>query len=156
MNREGHVGFTLLIFSILMMPFGVNTNTIIVIGIAAVFSFLPDIDFKLELAHRKYTHNILAAMLFGLVFFILFYIGGNLTIASLAFLGVFGGVVSHILGDMLAGRTKSGGPWKLQPLWPFSNVELGWGFFKSSDKNMNNAFLLLGVFGLVAFVMIGA
>ena len=155
MHREGHTGLTLLIFSLLMIPFGFNSYTVTIVILGAAFSFLPDIDLQLEMAHRKYTHNILAALLFGAAFFWIFLIGSDLSLAITAFIGVFGGVISHVFGDMLVGRTKSGGPWKLKPLWPFSSKEYGWGFFKSSNKRVNQAFMFLGIFGLVAFAILG-
>jgi hypothetical protein len=55
-NREGHTGLTLLIFSIVLMPFGANTDDYIVIAIATAFSILPDIDLRLEVL-GKFTPN---------------------------------------------------------------------------------------------------
>jgi hypothetical protein len=74
MYSKGHTGLTLTIVSLLMLPFGWNDNALIVIGIAAALSALPDIDIKwmrhsLSLGNKKYrvkhrgkvTHSLLRA-----------------------------------------------------------------------------------------------
>lgn len=74
MNHKGHAGLTLLVFSVLMLPFGLSENAIVVIVLAAGLSSLPDIDINLEMNHRGYTHNILAALVVGIIFGFLFFL----------------------------------------------------------------------------------
>ncbi len=136
MNSEGHAGLSLLvvssIFYILQLYDYSNMLTVLLI---VGFSTLPDIDLRWEIPHRKYTHNIAAALVFGLAV-------GALTYQSLGFLpgfyGGFFGTILHIVGDVLTYR-------KFKPLWPFSNIRVGLGLFRSSNKMVNRVFLLIGV-----------
>jgi len=66
---------------------------------------------KFEVAHRTYTHNVLFALLAGIVFALLF----NYANISwhLGFISGFIGNLSHLLGDAFTYM-------KFKPLWPFS------------------------------------
>jgi len=67
LHAEGHAGLTLLIFSFLMTPFGFNKITILVIILATGFFSIPDIDLEYKIKHRGFTHNILFALIVGIV-----------------------------------------------------------------------------------------
>jgi len=69
------------------------------------------------------------------------------------FLGVFAGSAMHLVGDIIAGRRPGGGPWPIKPFVPFSQREVGYGWFKSSDKRMNNGFGVLGVLALTLYLV---
>lgn len=146
MNPVGHTGLTLLIFSFLTLPFGFSKNAVVLIGLAAGLSSLPDIDIRFEIKHGTYTHNILAALIFGAVFgFILFYAGGLLW-GLIGFVAAFGGTMSHLLGDALTHM-------KFKPLWPFSKVEVGLGRFESGSKQANSRMMKIGTLALIFYLL---
>ena len=154
MNHVGHVGLTLLIFSFLALPFGFSENAVILIVLAAGLSSLPDIDIRFEIKHRTYTHNIFAALIFGIVFgFILFYAGGLLW-GIIGFAAAFGGTMSHLLGDIIAGKRLNGSPWEIKPLWPFSDKLVGFGWFYASDKKMNERLMKMGTLAFVFYLLV--
>jgi membrane-bound metal-dependent hydrolase YbcI (DUF457 family) len=155
MQRDGHVGLTLVLASTILAPFGVGADSLALIPITSVLSPFPDIDQRWEIRHRARTHNILAAVLLGGLYSILLLYFSNLHLALIGFLAGFGGVVSHLAGDMMAGLKSDGSPWKIKPLWPFSQIEMGVGWFKSGDKRMNESFLMLGFLALFLYVASG-
>jgi len=68
MDWRGHLGFNLFVTSALFYMVGlsgVEANRILIIS--SVLSSLPDIDLRLELPHRKITHNIFFGMVVSLV-----------------------------------------------------------------------------------------
>ena len=107
-----------------------------------LFSSIPDLDIKFEMKHRGITHTLL----FGIGVGILCAIGLGWVYGTLGwvmgFVAGFGGTASHLIGDSF---TYS--PFK--PLYPFSNREVAYGFFKASNKTAN---ALMFVLGLVAFI----
>lgn len=148
MNHKGHAGLTLLVFSVLMLPFGLSENAIVVIVLAAGLSSLPDIDINWEIKHRGKTHNILAALVAGIIFGFLFsYSTSDILWGVMGFTSGFGGVVCHILGDALT-------PMKFKPLWPFSDREVGLGWFKSGDKRVNDGMMTAGSLVFVLYLLI--
>jgi len=156
LHANGHAGLTLAIFSLLMIPFGPDSGIVTIIAIATALSYIPDLDLAYGIKHRGFTHNVFFALGVGVIFGLLFYSGGDATVALLGFLGASGGLLSHILGDIIAGQKRSGEPWKLKPLVPFSDKEIGVGWFKSGSAEMNKAFLLMGCFSFVLCAMIGS
>ncbi len=106
-----------------------------VIILSTIFSTLPDIDLKLELPHRKYTHNVLFALLAGSA------AGIVTSVLGLSFeLGLYSvcvGVLTHILGDLLTYRSFA-------PLYPLVRRRFSLKLFHSSDRYVNSVFLLLG------------
>ena len=148
MKHKGHAGLTLLVVSLLMLPFGLSENAIVVIVLAAGLSSLPDIDINLEIKHRGYTHNIFAALVVGIIFgFLFFYSTSDILWGVMGFTSGFGGVICHLLGDALT-------PMKFKPLWPFSNVEVGLGWFSSGDKRVNNGFMTMGSIAFILYILV--
>jgi len=127
-----------------MIPFGFSRGAILVIGLAAGLSSIPDIDLKLGINHRGVTHNIFTALLVGIAFgFLFLYSTSDILKGVIGFVGGFGGIVCHLIGDAFT-------PMKFKPLRPFSNRESGRGWFKSDNKLANDGFMILG---LLAFVL---
>ena len=148
MNHKGHFGLTLLIFSIFMLPFGFSENAVAVMFLAAGFSSLPDIDLRLGIKHRKYTHNILAALVFGIIFGFLFsYSTSDIFWGIMGFISGFGGVVCHLLGDAFTYM-------KFKPLWPFSDREVGLGWFEAGNKRLNDGMMTAGLLVFILYLLI--
>ncbi len=136
-NPRGHAGFNLLLTSSVAYLLGMRgqeANLIILLSTA--LSTLPDIDLRLRITHRKYTHNvffgIFAAFLIGLTFNLFglsFYLG---------FWSTLIGVITHLAGDLMTYRG-------FNPIAPLGERKYSLKLFKSSNKLVNNAFLLAGV-----------
>ncbi|MCS7385145.1 MAG: metal-dependent hydrolase [archaeon GB-1867-005] len=146
MRFEGHAGLSLLIVSVVLFIFDFRNYESIIAGLLVVgFSSLPDLDLSWEIPHRRYTHNILFGFISGLIFgFLFMYSGLNFV---LGFVGGFGGTICHLIGDSFTFM-------KFKPLWPFSNLEVGLGFFKSSDVKINEVFLTIGALSFVFLYVI--
>ncbi|RLG59461.1 hypothetical protein DRN86_04215, partial [Candidatus Geothermarchaeota archaeon] len=68
MNKEGHIGLALLIISAILYGLNLTDVTSISTGfLVVIFSTLPDIDLRLRVSHRKYTHSLAAAVIFGVL-----------------------------------------------------------------------------------------
>ncbi len=106
-----------------------------VIILSTILSTLPDIDLKLELPHRKYTHNVLFALLAGSAAGIVTSVLG--LSFELGFYSVCVGVLTHLLGDLLTYRSFA-------PLYPLIKRRFSLKLFHSSDKYVNSVFLLIG------------
>ena len=144
MIREGHTGLTLtVVFSTYIL---LNLRGIIFMLDAiliTMLSTLPDIDIRLEISHRKYTHNILFAVIIGIIISTLYYYL-NLPLFH-GFIVGFSSVILHILGDVMTYM-------KFNPLYPFLNCEIGLGLFKSDNKVVNFASLFTGIVVLLAYL----
>ncbi|NHW44925.1 MAG: metal-dependent hydrolase [Candidatus Verstraetearchaeota archaeon] len=144
MDRRGHAGFTLIVASLAAQALGLALQAgLLFISLSAVFSVLPDIDLRLEIRHRRYTHNLLVALLASAL------IG---MVASQAGLGFFTGFVTcllgylcHILGDLLTYMS-------FPPLWPVVKKEVSLRLFRSSDRAVNSAFMFAGSLAFIAFI----
>jgi len=113
-------------------------------------SLAPDIDIILEITYGRTEHRgITHTLLFGLIIGVFFSVMLGYSVGSLGwltgFVAGFGGIASHLLGDILT----TGSP-KVKPLYPFSNAGLALGFFKASDKKANNTMCLLGIAAFMA------
>jgi len=150
MYKKGHVGLSMLIFSFLFIPFGVTIYTLTFVSFSVAFSPIPDLDHKWHIKHRAYTHNIGFGMLFGLFMGVPLGYLMNFYFGTLVFLAVLAGIMSHLLGDIIVGLRYNGKPWKIKPFRPISDVEIGYGIFKSSNKKVNEIFLKAG--SIVFFV----
>ncbi len=148
MHREGHMGLTMLLFSLAMLPIGYSQDGVVLIVLAGAVSFIPDLDIEYGIPHRTYTHNILAALILGTIAGVLGGYYGDLRWGAIGFLALFGGIMSHLLGDAITYM-------KFKPLWPFSHREVAWGFFKSSDAILNRGFFYAGFGGLILYIMNG-
>ena len=153
MYSKGHAGLTLLLVSILMLPFGDNQNALIVIVLSAGLSALPDIDMELRkqvsfIHHRGVTHSVLFAIVSGLVFSgLFFYSHGTLLWAGMGFLSAFLGVISHLIGDSFTYHS-------FKPLWPFSEREVSYGFCRANDRSVNEGLMTAGGLALIAYYFI--
>lgn len=147
MYKEGHAGLSLLIFSPFMFLFravGADMNYVVMTCFLMVLlSSIPDLDIKFEMKHRGITHTLLFGVVVGVLCAIMLgWVYGPLGWV-MGFVAGFGGTASHLIGDSF---TYS--PFK--PLYPFSNREVAYGFFKASNKTANALILVLG---LVAFII---
>lgn len=149
MHPEGHAGLTLIFFSLIMIPFGLNENTIIVILLATALSSIPDLDMKLGgFRHRGPTHSLLFAIIVGFFFGILFFFGTKKILWF--FIGCtsgFGGVVSHLVGDLL-------NPMRFKPFWPISNREFAFNICMADDRKMNRRLSILGGLTFIFYLLI--
>lgn len=163
MNWKGHVGLSLLISSLLMLPFGFNILTLTFIIIAVLFSSLPDTDLITPLEHRNLTHNVGFGMIFAAVLASIFayifgiYVSGAVggLIGIVIFLSITLGVLSHLLGDIISGLRYDSTPWKIKPIRPFSRKLLGYGIFMATDKKVNHLFLKVGSLSFFYYVIFG-
>ena len=141
MKAKGHWGLALIILSLIVIPFGVNIYNISLIFLTSFLSSLPDIDIVIiGMKHRKITHTILFALCTGIIFSFAF--GTVIKFGNWYFIGFiagFGGVVLHLLGDLMTHM-------KFKPFYPFSSKEFAFGFFKSNNFIINYGFFILGWF----------
>ncbi len=140
MHREGHIGFSLIVLAIVMhvLHFWDLKTAVIALG----FSTFPDIDLKMEIAHRRWTHSIIFAVIVGLVFGYvtkLFGLG-----FERGFWGAFSGVVLHIAGDLLTYQPFA-------PFYPISKRKIALGLFKSDNVLVNKFMLICGFLIFVYF-----
>lgn len=149
MYAKGHSGLTLIIMSLLMLPFPYSDNNLIIIVMSATLSALPDLDLKwqrqgVNIRHRGPTHSILFAVIAGIAFGMLFwYANRTLTWAGMGFLSGFMGVVSHLIGDMFTHHA-------FKPLWPISSKETALHLTRAGNKAANDG---LATAGSVAFIL---
>jgi inner membrane protein len=100
------------------------------------FSTFPDVDLRLGITHRKWTHSVVFGILVGLAFgWIAKMIGLGFKIG---FLGAFGGILLHILGDLLTYQPFA-------PLYPISKRKIALGLFRSDNLIVNKSMLILGI-----------
>ena len=152
MYKEGHAGLSLILFSPFILLFrSLNldiTYVLITCVLMVGLSSLPDIDMELRrehgisIKHRGITHTFLAGIGFGIVFAILIGYAYGAMGWLMGFIAGFGGTASHLLGDAFTYE-------RFKPLYPFSDREVALGYFRSSDRKVNNAMLTLGVIALV-------
>ncbi len=142
---KGHIGFTITLLSLLFLALGLkNPYYIKVIILSAAFSSLPDIDLRLGLPHRKYTHNILFVAITSLPL-------GYLTSAllndfNLGFYSAILSGVSHLLCDLMTYM-------EFTPFYPFSNRNIALRLFKSNNEFVNNAFMVSGTLLLMLYII---
>lgn len=111
--------------------------------ISSVLSSLPDIDLRLELPHRKITHNIFFGLIISLVAgHLMSYLGFSFRVATFSFLIAF---TTHILCDLL---TKM----PFRPLYPFVKTPVALRLFRSSSNVINTLFLVLGTVAYYVYV----
>lgn len=132
MNRPGHIGLALLLFSPLLTNFDLNF-----VLIAVALTIAPDIDLILRIEHRKYTHNITFA---SIVAILVFMVTKSSWLAFLVLLSIF----AHIVADLLTVQ-------KFAPLYPFSKKKYALKLFKSNNTAVNTAVLLLGIASFAYF-----
>ena len=144
MNHKGHAGLTLLILSPIFFLLNLKDfNSIATLIFAVGFSWLPDIDLDFEMEHRKYTHNILFAIIAGIVFGFLFNYAG---LWLVGFMGAFLGTVCHLLGDVFTHM-------EFKPLAPFNNEEYALHWFYSNDKGVNDGMMTIGSLAFLLYLV---
>ncbi len=136
MNPRGHIGLNLIITSLVAYALGMRglyVNSIIILSTA--LSTFPDIDIRLRIAHRKYTHNLfLAAIIAFFIGYLTHVIGLGF---NLGFWSVFAGMTTHLIGDLMTYRG-------FNPLAPIGERNYSLKLFKSSNKAVNDTFLVAG------------
>jgi len=144
LDWRGHLGFNLLVTSTLFYLInlsGVEINRILIAS--SVLSSLPDIDLRLELPHRKITHNIFFGLIISLTAgYIASYLGFSFEVVTFSFLIAF---ITHLLGDLL---TKM----PFRPLYPLVKTPVALRLFRSSSNIINTLFLILGVAAYYVYV----
>ncbi|HIQ13458.1 MAG TPA: metal-dependent hydrolase [Thermoprotei archaeon] len=144
MDRDGHFGFTLLLYFGILYILDIFTTEKLVIGLmAASLSSLPDIDIRLRIRHRGVTHSIFTGVIAGaIVGYIMYYFGYSyiygFEVVTLAF-------TSHIIGDLFTYR-----PFK--PLYPIYNISIAFKLFRSDNKVINKSMMFIGSFTLVIYL----
>lgn len=152
MYSKGHIGLTLLILSLLMIPFRYSETAIVIILFSAMLSSLPDIDLSLQrfssrLHHRGPTHSILFAAMVGISFgLLLYYSHQTLGWFGIGFLSGFMGVVSHLIGDMLTYHA-------FKPLWPLSDREVALGLCPAGSRTVNEGLMTLGAAAFLLYLL---
>ena len=145
MNPRGHMGLNLLITSLIAYALGINglyVNSIIILSTA--LSTLPDIDIRLRIAHRKYTHNIFLATL---VAFGIGYLTHVMGLGfNLGFWSIFAGISTHLIGDLMTYRG-------FNPIAPIGERNYSLKLFKSSNKEVNNTFLVAGALTYILYLV---
>lgn len=143
---RGHAGLNLLVTSVaaILLGFGNDfTNKLIIFS--TVMAALPDIDIRLEIPHRKYTHNIFFGLAAGVVVGYVFKEFGQPF--DLGFWSVMVAVIIHILGDLMTYRS-------FNPIAPIGGKKkFSIRLFKSSNNAVNTAFLLVGAMAYYAYLM---
>lgn len=135
-KRAGHVGFTLTVVGLIVYTLNaVTRDSIIILLLSGVFSVLPDIDLRLEIKHRRYTHNIVIAIIVSiLVGLLVHHVGLGFWVGFLACLS---GFLCHIFSDLLTYMS-------FPPLWPISKREVSLKLFNSNNRAVNWLFMVLG------------
>lgn len=136
MDWRGHAGLTLAVLSIagyLLKIADLRYNAVILL--ATALSSIPDIDLKVEIPHRKYTHNVF----FGLALSALFGYGTYYVINdfTLGFASMAIAFLLHIAGDLLTYRS-------FNPLAPVAGRPVSLKLFRSSNKAVNAGLMLIG------------
>lgn len=172
MHKEGHIGIGLIIYSFFTVIFLLldMINTALIFGIIFIFlSYHPDIDLKIQrktsflrnkylkavipflsnllnaTKHRKITHTIWYALLWGLIIssFSFIYFSNYETLPRMilsitGFIIGFLGIISHLLGDILT-------PMGIKPFYPVKNKNYTLDKVKAKNKYANFSFLFLGI-----------
>jgi len=136
MNWRGHAGLNLTVLSVIGLLFDIyGINYYVIMVISTALSSLPDIDLRMEISHRKYTHNIFFALVLSVMFgYVTYYVIHDF---YLGFSVMFTSLVIHIVGDLMTYKP-------FNPLAPLVRGAYSFKLFKSSSKVVNNALIFLG------------
>lgn len=137
MHREGHIGFSLMVVSVIMSILNAwDFNSLITAVISLGFSTFPDVDLRLGISHRKWTHSVFFGLFAGLAFG---WVAEMLGLCfEVGFIGAFGGILLHILGDLLTYKPFA-------PFYPISKRKIALGLFRSDNVIVNKLMLILGI-----------
>lgn len=145
LNLKGHIGFTITFLSLMFLALGFKDPYYVkIIILSAAFSSLPDIDLRLGLPHRKYTHNILFIAITSLPLGYLTSI--LLNDFNLGFYSALLSGISHLLCDLITYM-------EFAPLYPFSNKNIALRLFRSSNEFINNVFIVSGMLLLILYII---
>lgn len=153
MYSEGHLGLTLAISSLVMIPFGDSYPTMVFILAATLLASLPDIDLSLQrkgypIHHRGLTHSILFALMCGILLAgVLFYLYKTWVYILVGFGAGFTGIMSHLIGDMLTYMA-------FKPLWPIKDTEISFGLVAASNPQLNQVMVILGIIGFALYALV--
>jgi inner membrane protein len=153
MYKEGHIGLTFLLMSIIMLPFPYSHNNLIMIVMASALSALPDIDLEwqkqgIPIHHRGFTHSILFALICGIFFGGIFWMANKTLLwAGMGFISGFMAIVSHMIGDTFTYMA-------FKPLYPFDMREVSYGLCKASNKAVNEGLFTVGVITFILYFML--
>ena len=149
MRAEGHVGFSLILSCPLMLYltrggiFNIQTSIVALMVIASV-STVPDLDIRLEIKHRYYTHNITFTTILSAV---IAYIASKAGISFIqAFIVCFLGIVSHLLIDLF---NYVG----LPLAYPLSKKRYSLKIVTARNRAANKALFTMGVTSLVLYLL---
>jgi len=152
MYAKGHIGLTLLLVSLLMLPFGENEYALYIIFLSAGLSALPDLDMEWQkhvsfIHHRGITHSILFAVIAGFAFGLLFYYTHQTLLwAGVGFTSGFLGVVCHLIGDIFTYHA-------FKPLWPLSEKEISFGLCRAGNRSVNEGLMTVGGIVFIAYFL---
>ena len=151
MYPPGHAGITAILISALIYLFlvvGRERAGLRWLGLSIALTLAPDLDGVLPgMVHRGITHTFLAALVLGVVVAAVAWASGfrsthvRVGRATLGFLVGAGGVVSHLLGDVIT-------PMGVRLLFPLRNTVYTLDVVRASDPEANLSFLLVGVTAL--------
>ncbi len=137
MNWLGHIGGTLLLLSLIGYLLDIRClEYVMLVLLSSILSPLPDLDLRLKIPHRIYTHNFFVVIALSIaigylthVFFKNFIVG---------FLVIFLAFSSHILFDLLTYKP-------FRPLAPIQKRAIALRLVRASNRVVNNLLLILGI-----------
>ncbi|MCX8186614.1 MAG: metal-dependent hydrolase [Sulfolobales archaeon] len=144
MNLKGHVGLTLMLLSLIFTSLGLKSLEYVkIVLFSAAFSSLPDIDIRLGLHHRKYTHNLLFVVITSLMIGYVTYV--SLNDFNLGFYSVIASGTIHLLGDSMTYM-------EFKPLYPLSDRSMALKLFKSNSTLINNLLMASGILAFLTYI----
>lgn len=156
MKPSGHIGLNTII-SLPISYYLVNNLSsrigLLFLSTSVLVCCLPDIDTKLQhidipitegVSHRGRTHTVQFALLTSIIcFFILDYVSDDVYLSITVTLGVFAGILLHLLGDIL---TPSG-----INMLPFINRNFCLNAFRYDNLIANTTLPIIGLTGCLLF-----
>lgn len=165
MDREGHLGASLLYFTPLAIALVyLNRINLLFVGYGIIFStfMLPDYDMRIPfLSHRKISHSVFASVFIGIMFLaiaggVYYYRPEMITsfyqhnpIELIMFVGLMGflTMIFHILGDIYT-------PMGVPLLLPFNDKSYSLNLFRFDNIVANYLFLFAGILSLLGIIVL--
>jgi len=151
MYPPGHIGLTAGLFAPVvywLRVTGRDRTARDCLSVGVVLSVLPDADAVVPgLVHRGVTHTLLAAVVAGVVIALALRrtgvapVGLRAEHAATHYLVGAGGVVSHLLGDIIT-------PMGIQPLYPLWGTPVTFDVVSAGSPAANTALVLTGTLAL--------
>lgn len=146
----GHVGLALVVGAAFVVAVGAGRRTGVGVGSLVLLASAPDADLLVAgLPHRGITHTVWAAVALGSAlaaggWLVARRRGGRCTDDALFAFGVGTACgLTHLVGDAIT-------PMGISPLSPLVGTSYSMGLVSASDPTANLAFLLWGLWALVA------